>query len=248
VRQLNLCYPDFAHDFAFMACFAQKVDRCNPNDVFGRVVIQQCRIAYRMYSSLLILVAEGFGLSAVIMGRSLFEYIVGLLYLVKYQSDPSVLADFMNYGVIALYESATMNSDQHVPSAFKEDYERVRAKFKPNDKWHRKSIWKLAVAVGLGSTYTTFYKVTSSVAHGDALAAMMQAGIRLNRPDPINDSFHGEIALETAFALMSTLYDKVLPCLRVATEDERILLRSIALKRACAFAGLSSTPDPNLVN
>lgn len=247
VRRLDSRYADFAEDYAFMAAIARKVDQSTPTDMLRRVLTQQCRIAYQIHSALLVLVADGFGISAAVVGRSLFEYVVGVLYLIKHRTEQAILADFVNYGVVALYEAASMGPGKKVPASFTDHYGRIKSKFGSMEKWHRKSIAKLAFDVGLGETYRTFYRVTSSVAHGDALAAMMEAGVRFNQIDPSAEAVHGEVALEGAYGLMSVLYDKALPCLDIASEMDRRLLGAIALKRACRFAGVT-LPDPNLVN
>jgi hypothetical protein len=102
--------------------------------------------------------------------------------------------------------------------------------------WHRKTIKKIAIEVGLGDLYR-FYGLMSSVAHGDALPAIMEAGVAWRKVGEPIDAHFGELVFDYAYMLMASLYEDAVKCLSLDCCKELALLRSLSIKRARAFEG-----------
>jgi hypothetical protein len=71
VQTLDKRYAEFDRDFMLRAYLADMVDEVTSPETFDRAVVHQCRIAWRLYSSLLLLLASNFGLAAAVVTRSL---------------------------------------------------------------------------------------------------------------------------------------------------------------------------------
>ena len=196
----------------------------------------------------LLVVSQDFGISAAVIARSLYEYVVVTRYLIKYRNEPRVLRDFRDYGLMAFFESAKLDADSQAPKKFKLAYERVKPKFQHFEKWHRKDIRTLAKDVGLGDLYDTFYKLTSSIAHGDALTAIMEAGVAWNRVDSTIDTHYCDITLDAVYMLMAMLYESVAKCLGLGCEADLAILQAVSMKRVRAFAGETDTGGSKTVH
>src|SRR4051794_19935776 len=91
VQQLELKHVGYLADFLLAAYIGQKVDEHLPFNAFERAIVQQCRIAWRLYSSTLVLLSQNFGIGGAILTRSLFEYVIGVRYLIKNKLNDTVL-------------------------------------------------------------------------------------------------------------------------------------------------------------
>lgn len=204
VQAIDRLHPGFSADFVLADCIASKVSEHTPQDMFERAVVQQCQLAWRLYSSIIVLIADGFGISATILTRSLFELVVGVRYLLRKKGDVGVLRDFRDYGIKIACESAGGPTPELEPM-----YGEVKDSFKKGETWHRKTISALVTEVGLGKLLPMFYKLTSSLAHGDAMACLIETGPAWQRVASSSDSHFSEVSLESSYMLMSILYDDV---------------------------------------
>ena len=246
VQTLDKKYANFDHDFTQLAYLAGRVDEFTAPDAPNRAIVQQCRIAWRLYSSLLLLLANNFGLSAAVVARSLYEYVCGARYLMKHKKDDKILRDFRDYGFKTLYETAGNKS--WAPPGLKASYQKVAGRFNERDKWHRKSIKTIAKEVGLGDLYDTFYKLMSSVAHGDALAPMMEAGLDWKNVGESIDGHFCDLSLEAAYMLMVFLYEDAEACLSLGCKEEVAILNSLSKRRLRSFAAEPPSRPSNFIN
>ena len=233
VKALDKRYPEFDRDFMLLQYVADKTDEVKSEEAFERAVVQQCRAAWQMYCSLLLLLANNFGFASAVLARSLYEYVCGARYLMKHKGSPAIFRDFKNYGFKALYESGDVSSWE--TPKIKAEYQRVKAKFHKNEVWHRKKIRDLADEAGLGKLYGTSYKLLSSVAHADALPAIMAAGLDWRGTDFSADEHFCDISIEFAYMLMEFLYRDANACLLLGCNKEVAILSSLSMKRATAF-------------
>jgi hypothetical protein len=164
----------------------------------------------------------------------------------KHKKDDNIFRDFRDYGFKALYE--TVGDKSWVPLELKSTYQKVAGRFNKTEKWHRKQIREVADEVGLGKLYGTFYKLMSSVAHGDALAAMMEAGLDWKQVGESIDSHFCELSLEASYILMVFLYEDAEACLSLGCEKEVAILNSLSYKRLLAFAAEAEVDPSKLIN
>jgi hypothetical protein len=240
VQKLDKIFPSFSADFTLAAAIDHKVGKHLPQDTFERAVVQQCSLAWRLYCAILILLSDGFGVSSAILTRSLFEYVVGVKYLIKNKGNRAILHGFHDYGLKTLYESMNAPLPELEPT-----YLKASSRFKKSEKWHRKGISELVKDVGLGNLLQTLYKLTSSVAHGDAMTSLLETGGAWQQVASSSNSHFSEISLEASYMLMSFLYRDVQRCLRLDCERVVVAMGLANKRRLEAFeaSGKASASD-----
>jgi hypothetical protein len=128
-------------------------------------VILQSGIAWQHYDAIILLLAHGFGVQGLVLCKTLFEVVLGTLYLMK---NPILLGDFTDDGKLRFYEQC-LAAD--VPSAelakFARECKAIKAR-KKSKFWHGKSIEQIAADVDMDFFYQRLYRYACSVTHADA--------------------------------------------------------------------------------
>lgn len=102
---------------------------------------------------------------SLVLSRTLFETVVGTLYLLK---NPNLLPDFLDHGKLVFYESAlAADLTEADLASIRQECGKIKLRFK-SKPWHRKTIKQLAEIVGLEKAHRVFYQDASSAAHADA--------------------------------------------------------------------------------
>jgi hypothetical protein len=138
-------------------------------DNFRHTVLLQCAIGWHHYNAVVLLLANRFVIPSLVLSRTLFELVVGTLYLIK---NPNLLPDFLDHGKLVFYESAlAANVTEARLAPIKEECEKIRPRFLQGKKklqWHKSGIGVLAGSVGLMQAYKVFYQDASGATHADA--------------------------------------------------------------------------------
>lgn len=215
LRILQSRYPDYTSDAIIIANIGTKINDYAGNDRHADAVINQCRVAWETFNSIHCLVAYDYGLGAIGLCRSLFELVVGTIFLID---TPHKLNDFTNYGkLIACELSEALGAEQDYIQALmdKADYYNIKKRF-GSGKWHGTSIKGLAEAGKMEGLYRSFYKETSSIAHGDSYMTLGYKGGAWELSKDVSDwSHYCEVSLEFSYLLMSTLYHKAVHSLKL---------------------------------
>lgn len=221
LRILLARYPDFSNDAVIIANVGSKINRFHGDNDHTNVCVNQCRVAWEWLNSIQCLIAYDYGLGAISLCRNLFELVAGTIFLIE---NPNRLQDFIDCGKVVAYEvvESMIESDPQYASSLsvdpqkylrefrkKADYDTLKKRY-GNGKWHgNKSIKELADTVGMKSLYSSFYKETSAIAHGDAFATISyKNGVWGLQKDVSNWSSYCEAALDFSFLAMSTLYHR----------------------------------------
>jgi len=181
-----------------------------------RAVLAQCEVAIEHYRGILALVSQKLGLPAESLARNLFELSICTIYLAKH---PELLDDFIDFGtnihyeVLAAMSPALLARDKSLLNELEMrefEHDRMVAYF-GKKSWHRRSVRELADDTGFGPLYRTFYKVSSSIAHGDSFILLRRRHLRwwtseVNRK---RWASYVETSARFAYLLMATLFEQV---------------------------------------
>lgn len=167
VQEADEKHPGLAEEYTVLARLVTPLLAERQSDTFRHTLLLQCGIAWQHYNATILLLANRFGVQALALGRTLFELVLGALYLLK---NPSLLPDFLDCGKLAFYDSAVeVNVDV---GPIRSECEEIRARLAKRkgrkDSWHGKKMEELAGLVGLGQGYRAFYKDASGAVHADA--------------------------------------------------------------------------------
>lgn len=168
----------FVEDHAQLYPLIEDVFRSHSATDHKRAVKAQCKVALEQYAAVLHLVAADLGLPAHGLCRNLFEVMLSTLYLAR---DESRYDDFLRFGTKIHYE-LVRNVDSRVAALHswvpeeldvrKLDYDGLVAHFGKSNNWSKKSVADLAPIIGYEQLYKTFYKESSSIAHGNSFVLL----------------------------------------------------------------------------
>ncbi len=220
LRILQSRYPEYRDDAIILANIGMKINNSAPTDKQAEVMINQCRVAWEVFNSVHCLIAYDYGLGAMSLGRNLFELVLGTVFLADH---PEKRQDFIDSGKIIAYELAEkMGADEKYLKAFKEksEYDKLEKKLGRN-KWHGTTVRGLAESLKLGPLYDSFYKESSSIAHGDSYATLgYKSGRWQFSKDVRSWSKYCEVALTFSFLSMAILYHKVVHSLNLPLRND----------------------------
>jgi hypothetical protein len=156
----------------------KRMKRQRQADLMHETLIRQCEVSWSVVDSVALLCSKRQGVAAMILCRGIFERSAAIDFLAN-SADPQILADYIDYGKTIAYDLAEgLNAPQHIRDAMKLEYDAIKARL-GKKKWHGTTIEKLveasfdtALGPGERSLYKTFYKETSSFAHGDSYAVL----------------------------------------------------------------------------
>jgi len=94
-------HPGIAAEYCALTALVRPLFKHSESDEFRHTAMLQSGIAWQHYNAILLLLSHGFGIQGLVLCRTLFEVVVGTLYLIK---NPSLLADFTDHGKLLLYE------------------------------------------------------------------------------------------------------------------------------------------------
>jgi hypothetical protein len=148
--------------------------------------------------------------------------------------NPNKLSDFINYGKVVGYEIAEQSgADEKYLKAFRQkaDYDRLKKHFGQN-KWHGKSVRRLAENAGMNQLYQSFYKEASSIAHVDSFVTLgYKKGKWGFSKDVRSWSDYGDTALVFSFMTIAILYHKAVHTLELPfVRDIQAVLGRLAEK------------------
>jgi hypothetical protein len=168
VQDADERHPGLAEEYSALMRFVSSLLAEPRSDSFSfrHTVLLQCWVAWQHYNAVALLLANGFGVQSLVLGRTLFELVLGGLYLLK---NSSVLPEFLDHGKLVFYETAMAAGLTDVDLApIKQECEKIKARLPKNKPWHRKKMQDLAESVGLGPAHKVFYQDASSAVHSDA--------------------------------------------------------------------------------
>ncbi len=161
-------HPGTVAEYSALRALARPLFAQRYPDDFRHTVMLQSGIAWQHYNAILLLLAHSFGIQSLVLSRTLFEVVVGTLYLIK---NPSSLADFIDHGKLLFYEQCLASglSENELAKISREcEAIKARQKGKRRSPWHGNSVKKVASAVGFGDTYDRLYVDASGATHADA--------------------------------------------------------------------------------
>jgi hypothetical protein len=208
-------YPEFEQDAIIFANIGMKINQHQSPEPHTQVVVNQCRVAWEIFNSILCLAAYDYGLGAMSLCRNLFELVVATIFLIE---NPGKLQDFIDYGKTIAYElGGSLGADQRCLAALKKkaDYDNLKKHF-GGDKWHGRNIRGLVEAAGMEKLYGSFYKEASSIAHGDSYVTL---GYRHGRWQFSKDirtwTRYCQTSLTFSLLLMANLYHRTVHKLKL---------------------------------
>lgn len=215
LQLLKSRYPEFEQDAMVIANIGIKINFHRSPDPHAHLVVNQCRVAWEVFNSALCLVAYDYGLGAMSLCRNLFELVAGTIFLIE---NPSKAQDFIDYGKTVACELAeSAGADQKYVAALKRqaDYDSLKEHF-GRGKWHGKTVRGLMEAAGMERLYETFYKESSSIAHGDSYVTLgYHRGTWEVSKDVRSWTHDCKMALEFSFLLMANLYHRAVHKLKL---------------------------------
>ncbi|MEA2203373.1 MAG: hypothetical protein QOE77_149 [Blastocatellia bacterium] len=246
LHNLVLQYPDYWNDAIVFANLGMKINRCEASGMLGEAVINQCRVGWEVFNSIQCLVGYDYSLNAMILCRNLFELVIGTIFLID---NPGKLNDFIDYGKVIGYEVAEQTgAEEEYLEAFKQkaDYDRLKRHFGQN-KWHGKTIKRLADSAGLNQLYHSFYKEASSIAHVDSFVTL---GYKRGKWGFSKDvrawSNYGDTALVFSFMSMAILYHKTVHSLELPLlKDIHAVMGRLAERGLIVPPTGSASPPPD---
>jgi hypothetical protein len=168
VDEAEVKHPGIAEEYSALRSLTGVLFPRRESDDFKHTLLLQSAIVWQHYNAILLLLSRGFGVQSLVLCRTLFELVVGALYLLK---NPASLADFTDYGKLVFYEhclAIKLPSHELVKIAPECEAIRSRLRAKRRTAWHGSTLKKVALGIGLGETYDLFYGDASSAAHADA--------------------------------------------------------------------------------
>ena len=168
VEDAETRHPGILAEYSALKALVRPLFAHHQTDEFTHTVMLQAAIVWQHYNAILLLLAHKFGIQGLVLCRTLFEIVVGTLYLMK---NPASLTDFMDHGKLLFYEQCLESGiTKHELARIAPECEAIKARQKGKRRlpWHGKSVERLAVAVGLGETYQQLYRDASTATHADA--------------------------------------------------------------------------------
>lgn len=161
-------FPDITEEYSVLSELSRHLLAKRKADGLERAVLFQCGIAWQHYHAIILLLSQRFGMQSLVLCRTLFELVVGTLYLLK---TPSLLPDFLDCGKLVLYQQAiAAGLSERDMAPFKSECEQIKSRLKKEKvkQWHRSTIKRMAEAVRFDVLYEKFYPDASAAAHSDA--------------------------------------------------------------------------------
>lgn len=174
--------------------------------------------------SVLLLVANGCGVDALRIARTMFEAAVVVCYLDRHAE---LVEDFVDYLWVIRKKHhdyrASLPADKAPPLhsekiiEIEDNYDRVKHRFMNNKRdrvrnsWCKATLREMATEVGAESVYGGLYPFGSSMVHTNILAVVAGAG-QSNDLEPVPAELNLPFALQTAVmshAMMLEAYDKI---------------------------------------
>lgn len=234
---LLAAYPEYRADAMVFANLGMKINQQKSEDSHAQAVISQCHVAWETFNSIQCLIAYDYGLGAMSLCRNLFELVIGTVFLID---NPDKLQDFVDYGKIIAYELAEeMGADQKYLQALRQkaDYDTLKKRLGHN-KWHgQKTVKGLSELIGMKKLYQSFYKESSSIAHGDSYVTLgYKRGDWRFSKDVRSWSKYREAALDFSFLSVAILYHKTVHSLKLPlVEDIHAVMGRLAEKGLIKF-------------
>jgi len=228
LRVLIVRYPHHGEYLFVLDSIRSSIERYQSDNKHNEVIINQCHLGWEVFDSVQFLVGYDHGLSAMAQCRNLFEMVLGAIFLIE---NPHKLPDFLSHGIIR--ESSTEQTKVQDCLASRQDIARQSA---GDEKWHGQQISKLAIQAGLEDIYESFYKESSSIAHGDPSLTLAKEGKRFQL---INDARirnnYCDAALAFSLVCIASLYKNAVQTLKLTPAKtiellERQLLNSLIRK------------------
>jgi hypothetical protein len=172
VEEADGRHPGILAEYSALKTLVRPLFEHRESDEFRHTVMLQAAIIWQHYNAILLLLAYGFGIQGLVLCRTLFEIVVGTLFLMK---NPDLLTDFMDHGKLLFYEQCLaggISSRELAKIAPECEAIKARQKGRRKSSWHGSRIDKIAVAVGLGETYELLYRDASSATHADAVKTL----------------------------------------------------------------------------
>ncbi|SRR5208337_1652305 len=222
VQDADERHPGLAEEYCALARLAGLILTESRSDSFGftHTVLLQCGVAWQHYNAVVLLLANGFGVQSLVLGRTLFELVLGGLYLLK---NPSVLPDFLDHGKLVFYETALAAGLTEVDLApIKQECEKIRARLPKNKPWHRKRMQDLAESVGLGPAHKVFYQDASGASHADATKTLSYSRRRgwVQSLRAFGDGKQASPVCYASFMAVANLFLQVNEALDMGHDDE----------------------------
>lgn len=161
-------HPGTLEEYSVLNALVRPLFENRKRDDFTHTVMLQAAIVWQYYNAILLLLSYGFGIQGLLLCRTLFEIVVGILYLMKNQN---LLTDFVDHGKLLFYDQCfAVGLPAHEMAKIAQECEaiRMRRKGKRKSSWHGMSMEKIAGVVGMGDTYELLYRDASSATHADA--------------------------------------------------------------------------------
>lgn len=167
IESIEARHPGVELEYRALKALARPLFSRPESDEFKHAIMLQSGIAWQHYNAVILLLANGFGIQGLVLCRTLFETVVGTLYLIK---NPRLLAEFMDHGKLLFYEQCLASGfPTHELVHIAPECEAIRARQKGKRRsWHGGSIKSVASAVGFGETYDLLYPDASGATHADA--------------------------------------------------------------------------------
>lgn len=231
VANLKRQHQDYELDMAALGQLGSKINEWVAIEKHPYAVICQCQVAWEIMNSVHCLVAYDHGLAALGLSRNLFEVICGTIYLVQH---PEKTQDFIDYGKKIAFEVAeSMGATPTFLAAFRKqaDSQEIQARFgkKP---WHNRDVKFIVEEAGMSGLYKSFYKESSSIAHGDSypLLEFRKAQWRLTT-NKRGWTKYCATSLNFTIIQMSILYHFVVYWLKLPYIDELERLKKRLIER-----------------
>lgn len=169
-QQVPARFPDHVACWKPLYSFANHLmQRSEAHHRFA--VLSSAASAFNAFNGVVLLSLNGMGAEAMVVCRSLLETAMNTVYLA---ADASRTDDYVDFAGIVKHRiakrwEAGQRSD--LIAATQPDYESERHRY-PDGRlsWHQQRVDQLAEATGFGDVYGDYYKLWSSIAHGDFLA------------------------------------------------------------------------------
>ena len=83
-------HPGAEMEYSALSALVRSLFKHRQSDEFSHTVMLQSGIAWQHYNAILLLLSQGLGVQSLVLCRTLFEVVMGTLYLIK---NPSLLTE-----------------------------------------------------------------------------------------------------------------------------------------------------------
>jgi len=236
--------PGIAEEYSVLQGLARPLLAHRKSDDFEHTVMLQSGIAWQHYLAILLLLAHGFGVQGLVLCRTLFEVVVGTLYLMK---NPSLLSDFLDHGKLQFYDQGLATGlSQHDVAKFAKECKEIKARhaLKAHQKGKRRLPWhggdsirSVASPVGLADIYDLLYPYASSATHADATRTLSHGPQGWKRSlESFLDEGESPIVRRSSFGLTGHLLLLVNQDLKMGNNKEANALLALIAERTKAAA------------